>query len=102
LSWKKITGAIALHPASDNTRNTAAWLASRALRRLDEAETLLNEALNLNPRQAAYLDTMAEVHFARGDRKTALQWSRLSMNFKPEDDMIRRQYFRFLDAPFPR
>lgn len=102
LSWKQITGAVSRHPASDNTRNTAAWLASRAMRRLDEAETLLKKALELNPRQPAYLDTMAEVHFARGDRKAAIKWSKLSMNFKPEDDMIRRQYYRFLDGPLPR
>ncbi|MBC7981144.1 MAG: hypothetical protein H7Y36_11330 [Armatimonadetes bacterium] len=100
-SWKKISSVIAQYPESDNTLNTAAWLASRAGLRLDEAEKHLATALKRNPDQAAYLDTMAEVHFAKGDREAALKWSSRSLQFAPHEDMIRKQHDRFQEAPLP-
>lgn len=100
-SWQKIQAAIELYPQSDNTRNTAGWIASRANRRLDEAEAHQREALTLNPDQPAYLDTLAEIHFAKGDRKQAISDSKRAINFEPDDEILREQYFRFLEGPFP-
>ncbi len=102
ISWKLVNETIARFPGSDNTMNTAGWLASRAVRRLDEALELQREALRINPNQAAYLDTMAEIEFAHGNRDEAIRWSELSVNFGPTDLMIRQQYHRFLRAPLPR
>jgi len=101
-SWKVFTAAIERFPASESTRNTAAWLASRAMRHLDEGEKYLQEALVRNPDQPAYLDTMAEIQFARGNRKSAVEWSQQSVNYAPNDEMIRRQHLRFESAPFPK
>lgn len=101
-SWEKFSLAIATYPESDNTRNTAAWFASRAVRKLDEAEKHLTEALRLNPDQAAYLDTMAEIHFAKKNRPEAVKWSVRSMMREPIDPMIRSQHHRFMTAPFPQ
>jgi predicted Zn-dependent protease len=92
---------IRLYPQSDNTRNTAAWFASRALRRLDEAATHLKAALAARPEQPAYLDTMAEILFAQGQRSKALEWSARAVNFEPSDPMIRRQHERFRADPLP-
>ena len=100
-SWDIISAAIAKYPASDNTRNTAAWFASRAGLKLDEAEKHLEIALALSPDQPAYLDTMAEVHFAQGDRKGAVEWSEKAVNFSPYDEMIRKQNRRFRTADLP-
>ena len=100
-SWEKISAVIEKYPESDNTRNTAAWFASRARLKLDEAEQHLQAALARNPDQAAYLDTMAEVQFARGKRKQALEWSRRSVGNAPFDDMIRSQYYRFESGKIP-
>ena len=61
----------------------------------------MTEALALNPDQAAYLDTMAEVQFAKRDRKAALKWSAQAVNYSSGDSMIRRQYERFANSPFP-
>jgi len=101
-SWELVNAAITEYPGSDNTRNTAAWFASRAGLKLDEAEKHLQLALAQTPDQPAYLDTMAEVHFAKGDRKGALEWSRKAVNFSPFDDMIRKQYRRFETAELPK
>ncbi len=102
ISWKVITASIQQYPASENTYNTAAWLASRAQRNLDGAQKLLEKALEMNPNQAAYLDTMAEIQFAKGNRVKALEWSNLAINYSPQDSMIRRQHERFRNAPLPR
>ena len=102
VTWKRMEEIIRKYPNSDNTRNTAAWFASRALRKLDEGEAHLKVALELNPDQPAYLDTMAEIYFARGNREKALEWSRIAVRFAPEDTQLRRQMERFRSEPFPQ
>lgn len=101
-TWQHMQEAIQRYPASHNTRNSAAWLAARAMRHLDEGEAHLRAALATHPQQAAYLDTMAELQFARGRREEALKWSQQSINFMPSDSAIRRQYHRFLNDPLPK
>jgi tetratricopeptide (TPR) repeat protein len=100
-SWNLMEAVIRRYPDSDNTCNTAAWFAARAARQLDAAEKLLTSALAANPDQPAYLDTMAEIHFARGNREKALEWSRRAVNFSPDDPQLRRQQERFRSDPFP-
>jgi tetratricopeptide (TPR) repeat protein len=101
-SWELMVGVIEKYPKSHNTRNTAAWFASRAGMKLAEAEKYQIEAINMSPEQAAYLDTMAELKFAQGNRKAALEWSERSVGFAPFEDMIRAQYERFRTAPLPQ
>ncbi|MDP3851866.1 MAG: hypothetical protein Q8Q59_15285 [Luteolibacter sp.] len=101
-SWDRISKIISRYPDSDNTLNTAAWFAARALRQLDAAEKHLRKAIAANPEQAAYLDTMGEIQFARGNRAKALEWSVKAVNFAPADSMLRRQQQRFRAEPFPK
>ncbi len=101
-SWKLMAGVIEKYPKSHNSRNTVVWFASRAGLKLAEAEKYQREALSMSPEQAAYLDTMAELKFAQGDRKAALEWSQRSVSFAPFDDMIRAQHERFRSAPLPK
>ncbi len=107
-SWKSISEVITRYPENDNSRNTAAWFASRAGMKLAEAEKHLKFALDRNPNQPAYLDTMAEVQFAKGDRKSAIKWSdRAMMHYPlidptpPFDLMIRKQNHRFRFGEMP-
>jgi tetratricopeptide (TPR) repeat protein len=102
ITWDFMSAVLRKFPDSDNTCNTAAWLASRACRKLDPAEKLLLHALALNPEQPAYLDTMAEIQFAKGNRVKALEWSSEAINFMPLDTMLRRQHHRFQSGPLPR
>ena len=101
-TWNLMEKVIAIYPQSDNTRNTAAWFAARATRNLDSAEKHLFTALAANPNQSAYLDTMAELNFAKGNRDKALEWSKLAVNFLPNDPQLRRQQERFRSDPFPK
>ncbi len=100
-SWSRLAASIKAYPACDNTRNTAAWLGARALRRLDDAEAQSKEALKMNPTNAAYMDTMAELQFAKGDRKKALDWSDRSLLAEPFDVEIRGQNERFHTSSLP-
>lgn len=101
-SWERFEDVIEQYPESENIRNTLAWFASRSMRKLDEAEKHLKKALDANPDQPAYLDTMAEIQFARGDRAEALKWSRKALNFDPNDEQLRGQYERFRSDPLPK
>ncbi len=101
-SWDRLTAVLAQFSNSDNTCNTAGWLAGRAQRNLDQAEKLVAKALALNPDQSAYLDTMAEIHFAKGQREQALEWSAKAVNFTPGNSQLRRQHERFRTSPLPR
>lgn len=101
-SWELMVGVIEKYPKSHNSRNTAAWFASRARINLSQAEKYLTEAIHVSPEQAAYLDTMAELKFAQGDRKAALEWSERSVCFAPFEDMIRFQHERFRTSPLPK
>jgi predicted Zn-dependent protease len=53
----------------------------------------------MKPEQPAYLDTMAEIQFARGNRAKALEWSAKAINFSPSEEIFRRQHERFRSAP---
>ena len=100
-SWQALMKNRDLFPKDDNVRNSAAWLAARAIKRLDDAEKESTEALRLRPNQAAYLDTMAEIHFARGDREKAVDWSKKAITAEPGATPLREQYYRFQKDPFP-
>ena len=105
ISWDRMVAVLNRFPSSDNTFNTVAWLASRACRNLDAAQEYEEKALALNPDQSSYLDTMAEIHFAKGNRGKALEWSAKAVNFTPagpEGPLLRRQHERFRSQPLPR
>jgi len=106
---KRLEESIKAYPDAHNTYNSAAWTASRACRDLDRAHELIRAALDMRPRQAAYLDTMAEVWFAKRDRAKAVEWSRRALtqsyhggSAQSEGGVgLRDQYERFRNDPFP-
>lgn len=100
-TWESLGNVLRKYPKSHNTMNSAAWTAARANRRLPEARVLLKRALELKPKQAAYLDTMGEIHFAQKDREQALVWSKRGVLAQPGDETLLRQFDRFESGPFP-
>ena len=115
-SYSHVDAACKLYPGSHNSHNTAAWLAARAVRRLDDALAHARSAIKIRPREGAYLDTMAEVWFAKGDRAKAIKWSEKAVacsidnaqgNPRDEGQVIanykelHKQLERFKHAPLP-
>lgn len=93
------------YPGSHNLKNTMAWLASRAVMELPLAERLIGEALAQVPKNAAYLDTTAEVSFAMGNREKALGFSKKAWQDSQgigDGKMIKGQYYHFLNSPLPK
>lgn len=116
-SYRHVEAACQRFPKAHNTHNTAAWLAARALLRLDDAMRHAETAITLRPGQGAYLDTMAEVWFAKENRKKAIEWSKKAIDAsighaqgttREESQVLgnyrelRKQLQRFEGAPMPR
>lgn len=100
-TWQKMQEVLGRYPDATNTCNSAAWFAARAQRQLEAAETYLRRSLEMYPQQAAYLDTMAEIQFARGDRRAALEWSKKAILMSPDDKELRLQHQHFKSDPLP-
>ncbi len=102
ISFQYLEETIQVYPKSANTLNSAAWLASRALQRLDRAQNYAKRANGIEIHSAAYMDTMAEVFFAQGDRARAISWSQKAVIHGMSDRMIKQQFYRFLRDPLPK
>ena len=113
-SWDRLSAVADRYPGASNTLNTIAWLGAKAQRNLDAARKYEERALALKPDQFSYLDTMAEIEFAAGNRNKAVEWSQRAVVFTPDgisDDgygstqdsfLLRRQREHFRNDPLPR
>ena len=82
-------------PNSALHHNSLAWLDAKCNRRLDDALQHANRALELVPDNPAYIDTLAEVHFQRGDSATAIKHIRRCMELEPDEKHYKEQLERF-------
>jgi predicted Zn-dependent protease len=83
------------HPRSANAHNTLAWLAACSRRDLDKAAEHAKKAVELAPNKAGYLDTLAEVHFQRGEQEQAVATMKRCVELEPKRDYYRKQAKRF-------
>jgi hypothetical protein len=83
------------YPKSGQNHNTIAWLAVSCRRRLDKALEHSRKAVALAPRNAAYLDTLAEIHYQRGDKAEALKLMKKCLELEPSYDYYQKQIKRF-------
>jgi tetratricopeptide (TPR) repeat protein len=78
-----------------NPANDLAWLCAVCHRRLDDALTLAQKAVALEPKNPAFLDTLAEVHFQKGNRERALELMKQCIELAPDNNYFRQQRDRF-------
>ena len=50
---------------------------------------------------AAYIDTLAEVHFHLGNRAEAIRYSERAVALQHDDSTLKQQLLRFRNAPLP-
>ena len=98
-SYASLAKVIEVYPESAFHRNNLAWLSARCRRQLDQALAHAQEAVRLQPENPSYLDTLAEVHFQRGDREQAIRWSQAAVKLSPRYKAFQDQLARFQTAP---
>ncbi len=82
-------------PNHGQHNNNHAWLLSRCSKKLDEALEHANRAVQLEPENGAFLDTLAEVHFQRNNRAKAIEISEKAVKLLDGDSQVKRQLERF-------
>jgi len=85
---------LGLYPKSGYLHNGLAWSAACCRRDLDVALEHSRTATTINPRSPSYFDTLAEVHFQRGQRDLALAACKRCLALAPENDYYRAQLRR--------
>jgi len=92
--------AIELNPADHGSMNNLAWVFATQGVQLEEGIVLSRRSLRLNPNSPTYLDTLAELYFARGDVEQAVQIIRQAIAQDPDQPELRAhlrgQLARFL------
>lgn len=90
---------IRLDKKNSDAYNNAAYILARSQKSdfsdLNEAENLALMARKLDPKNAQYLDTLAEVNFRQGDQKMALNLIEQAIQLAPEQDSLKNQLVRF-------
>lgn len=83
------------YPNSAWCHNNLAWLSARCRRRLDEGLEHSRKAVELTPKHAGNLDTLAEVYFQRGDKAKAVELMKQCIDLDPKHQYFRKQLKRF-------
>jgi tetratricopeptide (TPR) repeat protein len=82
-------------PKSAWAHNNLAWLCVSCRRELDQALEHARLAVELAPDNAGYLDTLAEVHFQRGDKDRAVAAMKKCIAADGKNAYYRKQLQRF-------
>jgi hypothetical protein len=53
----------------------------------------------VEPKSAGYIDTLAEVHFRKGERDKAIALMKRCVELEPQHSYFRKQLVRFKDQP---
>jgi len=83
------------YPNAAVHHNQMAWMLAKCGRELDVAMEHVGKALKPQPDSAAYLDTLAEIHFQRGNRAEAIKTIKRCIELSPSNKYYQRQLKRF-------
>jgi tetratricopeptide (TPR) repeat protein len=97
-AYSRIEKTCRLFPNSALHHNNLAWLSAKCQRRLDEALVHVQRALELAPDSAQYIDTLAEVHFQRGEIAKAIEQAKRCIEIEPDTEFYQKQLERFSAA----
>ncbi len=82
-------------PKSAMHLNNTAWISARTQRKLGEALALAERAVELAPDESAYHDTLAEVHFQRGEREAAVAAAQKCVELAPDNKVFAARLKHF-------
>lgn len=89
---------LAESPDDSRRLNNLAWICAVCHERLDDALVVAKHAAELDPNDANILDTLAEVHFQRGERTEAIESIRRAIEKNPENAYFKKQIKRFEES----
>ena len=98
--YEKLKAICDKYPRSIAYQNQLAWMCACCGRKLDIALVLSQSAVSLNPNSWQTMDTLAEIHFRRGERQAAIDIERRAAGLS-EDAYVSRQLKRLEGAPIP-
>jgi len=75
--------------------NNLAWFSARCGRDYSESLALSQKAVNLQPNNVNYIDTLGEIHFRLGNREQAIDLARLCIKKDPGKKHYHEQLARF-------
>jgi tetratricopeptide (TPR) repeat protein len=95
IAFKALRERCRRDPKDAVMRNTLAWVCAVSARELDAALTYAKEATKLRPNDSSLLDTLAEVHFQRGEFDKARQAALDALKASPGRAFIQKRLLDF-------
>ena len=89
--------SVDLDPTSSAAWNNLAWLRAKTRTDLDQGLAAARRAVEINE-SAGHLDTLAEVHHARGEHREALAVIEQALETEAGNEYFERQRARFAEA----
>jgi tetratricopeptide (TPR) repeat protein len=86
---------VAEYPRGAWVHNNLAWLSAACRRNLDGALEHARKAVDIDPDNVGYLDTLAEVHFQRGDQAKAVELMKQCLARDAKNVYFQKQLKRF-------
>jgi len=97
-SAKELEGFIIDDPENPTWYNQYAWLVGNTEGDLDKALRYSQKSIELRPDAGGYYDTLAHVHFARGEYEKAVQVQEKAVKLEPHSPILRRKLEGFRAA----
>jgi tetratricopeptide (TPR) repeat protein len=82
-------------PRAARYHNDLAWMCAQCNRRLDDAVLHAARAVELESARAGFLDTLALVHYLRGEKDEAIELAKKCIELEPHNDRFKAQLERF-------
>ena len=76
-------------------------MSARCGRRLKEALKYSQKAVELEPGNAGYIDTLGEVFFRLGQREKAIEYAKKCLEVSPDNEHFQKQLKRFQEEAAP-
>ncbi|MED5579598.1 MAG: tetratricopeptide repeat protein [Nitrospinota bacterium] len=82
-------------PDSHRAMNRLAWFCSLKMNCLDEGIKMSRKSLELSPDNPSYFDTLAELHYKKGELKKSYQYIKKAILIEPKNMYYRLQLRKF-------
>ncbi len=89
---------VELYPDADQALNYLAYLWAEADDNVDQAMDYVTRALKIEPGNAAYIDTLAWVHYRKGNYTAARDEMKKALEIMPDDPVINEHMGDVYDA----